>query len=104
MKVQISTIRSEEALGLVGLLLSGGCFSAATLSGWSLLASLGVTESFAVTSGLFSSWLVWAALAVVFALSGRALERERTPRAAKAPVLLRSAVQASGGRRNAITA
>lgn len=91
-------------VSLVQLLLAGGSLSAATLSGWSLLASLGVTESFAVTSGLFSNWLVWAALAIAFASTARYVERETLARTGRASALVAPAIQAAATRRKALRA
>jgi hypothetical protein len=50
-------------------------FSAYAFAVWSLAANLGWTDSFIFTSGAFSNWLVWLALAIVINVAASILQR-----------------------------
>ncbi len=57
---------SEEMGSLTALGANGVSFLAGAMALWSLTSGLGLTQSFAVEEGLFSSWMVWAMLAAAF--------------------------------------
>jgi len=46
---------------------------------WRLSSDLGWTENFPVTSGFFSHWQVWIALAIGLKFGGSALAAKMTP-------------------------
>ncbi|MCX6591611.1 MAG: hypothetical protein NTZ56_08815, partial [Acidobacteria bacterium] len=57
---------SEEMGALAMVAANGTSFLAGVMALWSLTAGLGLTQTFAVEDGLFSSWMVWAVLAAAF--------------------------------------
>lgn len=57
---------SEEMGALAVVAANGTSFLAGAMALWSLTAGLGLTQTFAVEDGLFSSWVVWAVLAAAF--------------------------------------
>ncbi len=81
-------IHREDLAGLSSMLFGGAAFIAATLAVWSLTSGLHITQSFAVTSGLFSNWMVWAGLAVGIRVLGRHVEQEMAARRVPAPVVM----------------
>ncbi len=81
-------LRSQDVVGLAALLFGGAAFLSWTLSAWSLTAALNITRSFAVRSGFFSNWMIWAAMGFGIRALGKRVERELTEREAPAPVLI----------------
>jgi hypothetical protein len=68
--------RKNRRLALaVGALLTPATVMAAILALWRLAADLNWTNTFAISSGLFSHWQVWMAAAAVLHLCSRALNR-----------------------------
>lgn len=59
-----TNIPKNELTDLTSLAMSGGSMFAATLAIWSLTSNLQITNGFPVTSGVFSSWIVWASVSV----------------------------------------
>jgi hypothetical protein len=80
-------IRPEDVAGLTSLLFSGAALFSWTLAAWSLTAALNITQSFAVSSGIFSNWMVWVALGIGFRLLGKHLEKELAEREWRVPVI-----------------
>jgi hypothetical protein len=60
---------------LLAVLLPPSALTAATLGFWSIAADLNWTNSFAISSGIFSHWQVWMGGAVVLQMCARALNR-----------------------------
>lgn len=60
---------------LLAALLPPSALAAAVLSFWSIAADLNWTNSFAISSGIFSYWQVWLGAAVALQLCARALNR-----------------------------
>ncbi len=56
-------------------LMTPACVMASALAFWRLLADLRLTSEFAISSGLFSHWQVWVAMAVLLHLASRRLDR-----------------------------
>ena len=82
-------IRRQDVAELSSLFFGSITVLAGTFALWSLTSSLRVTKSFVVTSGLFSNWLVWAAVAAGLHFLGRRVERELLPqRRNEAPVVV----------------
>ncbi|HZT31548.1 MAG TPA: hypothetical protein VFA33_16790 [Bryobacteraceae bacterium] len=59
----------------VGALLTPAAVMAMALGIWRLAADLKWTDTFAISSGLFSHWQVWIAAAVVLQAGARLLHR-----------------------------
>jgi hypothetical protein len=60
---------------LLAVVLPPSALAAATLALWRIAADLNLTNSFAISSGVFSHWQVWLGAAVVLQMCGRALNR-----------------------------
>jgi hypothetical protein len=60
---------------LLAVLLPPSALTAATLAIWRIAADLNLTNSFAISSGIFSHWQVWLAAAVALQMCARALNR-----------------------------
>src|ERR1039457_4743881 len=60
---------------LLAVLLPPSALAAAILAIWRIAADLNWTNSFAITSGIFSHWQVWLAAAVALQVCARALNR-----------------------------
>lgn len=69
-----SALRRRWALALGGWTIPASGVALA-LAMWRLTSDLGVTAGFAISSGLFSRWQVWLALAVLFQIFGSRLNR-----------------------------
>jgi hypothetical protein len=78
MKNNQASASHEDLAALSSLIFGGLTFLSGTFAVWSLTASLRVTKSFAVSTGLFSNWLVWTLLALAAHQIGRQVERELT--------------------------
>src|SRR5690242_18195252 len=55
---------SEKAANLMAALLTPAAVIALALGLWRLAADLDWTETFPISNGLFSHWLVWIAIAI----------------------------------------
>lgn len=73
---------SEEAADLLLALATPAAVIALVLGLWRLTADLGWTGSFLISSGFFSHWQVWIALAIGLKLGAAALIARSTPREA----------------------
>ena len=60
---------------VLAALLPPSALAAAILATWRIAADLNWTNSFAISSGIFSHWQVWLAAAVALQVCGRALNR-----------------------------
>lgn len=60
---------------LLAVLLPPSALAAATLAIWGITADLNLTNSFAISSGVFSHWQVWLVTAVALQMCARALNR-----------------------------
>jgi hypothetical protein len=60
---------------LVSALMAPAVLSAYAFALWSLAANLGWTDSFLFTSGAFSNWLIWLALAVLVNVAASILRK-----------------------------
>jgi len=60
---------------LLAALLPPSALAAALLGIWRIAADLNWTNSFAISSGIFSHWQVWLVAAAVLQLCARALNR-----------------------------
>ena len=67
--------RTRRLALALGALLTPAAVMAAVLAAWRLAADLNWTNSFAISSGVFSHWQVWLGAAVVLQLCARALNR-----------------------------
>lgn len=68
--------RKNRRLALaVGALLTPATVMAGVLALWRLAADLSWTNTFAISSGLFSHWQVWMGAAVLLHFCSRALYR-----------------------------
>jgi hypothetical protein len=56
-------------------LLTPAAFLMAVVSLWRVTADLGFTAGFAISSGVFSHWQVWLAIAVLLQVCARMLNR-----------------------------
>ncbi|MDX2180633.1 MAG: hypothetical protein SFV18_13635 [Bryobacteraceae bacterium] len=77
---------TEDLAALVSLFTKSASFLAGVMALWSLTASLRITQSFAVSEGVLSSWIVWAALAAGLNLAAPYLTREIQERLRSMPV------------------
>jgi hypothetical protein len=66
---------SHEALRLIVAFFTPTAVVAGVLGAWRLSADLGWTDAFFITSGLFSHWQVWFALAGALPFAGAAIRR-----------------------------
>jgi len=73
---------SEEAADLMIALLTPASVIAGTLGLWRLAADLNWTETFPISSGFFSHWQVWMALAIGLK-SGASFLTAKTSRSSK---------------------
>ena len=60
---------------LLAALLPPSALAAAVLALWRIAADLNWTNSFAISSGIFSHWQVWLGAAVALQVCARALNR-----------------------------
>jgi hypothetical protein len=60
---------------LVSALMAPAVLSAYVFALWALAANLGWTDSFLFTSGAFSNWLIWLALAILVNLAASILRK-----------------------------
>ena len=67
--------QDKRAALVLAALLPPSALAAAILGIWRIAADLNWTNSFAITSGIFSHWQVWLATSVVLQLCARALTR-----------------------------
>jgi hypothetical protein len=67
---------SQEALRLAVAFLTPAAVVAGVLGVWRLSADLGWTDKFFITSGLFSHWQVWFALAGGLPFAGASIRRQ----------------------------
>lgn len=75
MKYFETKIAQDDLAGLYSMVFNGGVIFAATLAVWSLTANLNITKNFAVSSGLFSNWMVWVGIAIGLRRAGRHVSR-----------------------------
>jgi len=66
---------SKRVAQLAAALLSPAALVALVLAWWRIAADLNWTNSFAITTGLFSHWHVWMGAAVLLQLCSRVLNR-----------------------------
>jgi hypothetical protein len=57
------------------VLLTPAAFLVGVVGLWRLTADLGFTAGFAISSGIFSHWQVWLAMAVLLQVCARLLNR-----------------------------
>jgi len=69
-------IPKDDLTDLSSLALSGLALFSATLAAWSLTSNLKITNGFPVSSGLFSNWIVWTALALGFQVLSRRISSQ----------------------------
>ena len=55
--------KNRHVAGAVSALLAPATVVAATFAVWGIAADIGLTSQFAITSGFFSHWQVWAGTA-----------------------------------------
>ena len=68
--------QKDKRVALVlAALLPPSALAAAILAIWRIAADLNWTNSFAITSGIFSHWQVWLAAAIALQMGARALTR-----------------------------
>jgi uncharacterized membrane protein YbjE (DUF340 family) len=60
---------------VLAVILPPSALAAALLAAWCIAADLNWTNSFAISSGVFSHWQVWLGAAVALQLCARALNR-----------------------------
>ena len=66
---------AQQFGALLAALMGPAVFSAYALALWSLASNLGWTNTFVVSSGPLSNWLVWLGLAVLVNLAASILKR-----------------------------
>ena len=76
---------SQEALRLVTAFLTPAAVIAGVLGAWRLSSDLGWTGEFFISTGLFSHWQVWFALAAVLQTGALAIRRQIRRPAAQEP-------------------
>jgi hypothetical protein len=68
--------QKDKRLALIlAALLPPSALTAAVLAIWRIAADLNWTNSFAISSGIFSHWQVWLGAAVALQMCARALNR-----------------------------
>jgi hypothetical protein len=67
--------KNKRVVLLLAALLPPSALAAAVLAIWRIAADLNWTNSFAISSGIFSHWQVWLGAAVALQLCARALNR-----------------------------
>ena len=67
--------RNKRLALVLAALLPPSALAAALLAVWRIAADLNWTNSFAISSGIFSHWHVWMVAAVALQLCARALNR-----------------------------
>lgn len=95
-------IRPEELAGLSSMFFGGATILAATLAAWDLAAGLRLTQAFAVSDGLLSNWIVWAAIAIALRTIGKHVEREMRARQEKSAIVVRPQHPAASDRSAAV--
>ena len=83
--VNRSLAMSLQAAAVVSVFLTPTAVLAFVFAAWRLGDDIGWTGEFPVTSGLFSHWLVWAALGVGIQMSGRLLQRSEVSKLNQPP-------------------
>ncbi|MGO9257789.1 MAG: hypothetical protein ACLQU1_15975 [Bryobacteraceae bacterium] len=74
-KVQRKRRRNRRLALAVGALLTPATVMACVLALWRIAADLNWTNTFAISSGLFSHWQVWMGAAAMLHFCSRALNR-----------------------------
>jgi hypothetical protein len=74
-KLGIKRQKNRRLALVLAALLPPSALAAAVLGFWSVAADLNWTNSFAISSGIFSHWHVWLATAAALQLCARALNR-----------------------------
>ena len=77
--VEQSVLKTNARLGrdfasLLAVFLTPAAMLALVFGLWRVSADLGWTESFVISSGLFSHWQVWMALAIALKLTASSLQ------------------------------
>ena len=67
--------KNKRLVLLLAVLLPPSALAAGTLAIWRIAADLNWTNSFAISSGIFSHWQVWLGAAVALQMCARALNR-----------------------------
>jgi len=67
--------RNRRMALVLAALLPPSAMAAAVLALWRVAADLNLTNSFAISSGIFSHWQVWLLAAVALQVCARALNR-----------------------------
>jgi|SRR5580658_5227877 hypothetical protein len=75
---------SEQAADVLVALVTPSAVVASVMGLWRLTADLGWTESFPISTGFFSHWLVWIVLAIGLKFGASALAAKLLPVAAPA--------------------
>lgn len=73
--VRPSAHSNRHAAAVMASLLTPVALMAWVLGGWRLLADIGITGTFAISTGLFSHWQVWIALGIGVQFAGFLLQR-----------------------------
>jgi hypothetical protein len=69
----------HQLANLLIILLTPASMLALVFGLWRVSADLGWTEDFVITSGLFSHWQVWIALALALKFAGTSLQARMSP-------------------------
>ncbi|HLK19188.1 MAG TPA: hypothetical protein VKT81_09535 [Bryobacteraceae bacterium] len=72
---------SAQAADVLVALVTPSAVIAFVMGLWRLTADVGWTETFPITSGFFSHWIVWIALAIGLKFSATALAAKLVPAA-----------------------
>ena len=75
LKVGAKRRKNRRVALAVAALLPPAAFLAGVLGAWRIAADLNWTNSFAIPSGIFSHWQVWAGAAFALQLCARTLNR-----------------------------
>jgi hypothetical protein len=67
--------KNRRLAAAASVLLTPGAALAAALAMWRVAADLSLAKSFAISTGLFSHWQVWAAAAILLQMCSRMLNR-----------------------------
>jgi hypothetical protein len=70
---------SEQAADVLVALVTPSAAVASVMGLWRLTADLGWTESFPISTGFFSHWIVWIALAIGLKFGASALAAKLLP-------------------------
>jgi len=77
--VRLTVATSAQAADVLVALVTPSAVIALVMGLWRLTADLGWTETFPITAGFFSHWLVWVALAIGLKFGATALAAKLLP-------------------------